>query len=133
MSAALLNRFLTDREVEITVVESEAIPTIGVGEATIPSIRKFIRDIGLSEAHFLRDCSATCKLGIRFDGWLGDAHQYWHPFGVLGGDIDQLSIFHYWRELDPEIRNHLRVPNYTDLSVNRLAAEQGRALLQPGG
>ena len=67
MAAAALARLTSAR---VTLVESDAIGTVGVGEATIPQIRLFNRGLGIDEAEFLRETKATFKLGIEFDGWL---------------------------------------------------------------
>ena len=76
--------------IAITLVESSDIPTVGVGEATIPPIRTLVASLGLSEAEFMRETSATFKLAIKFDNWLtggtsvGDiAHSYYHTFGKV--------------------------------------------------
>src|SRR5687768_17717139 len=68
---------------QVTVVESPEVPTIGVGEGTWPSIRDTLRRIGVSESAFIRECDASFKQGSRFDRWVtGDADdRYYHPFG----------------------------------------------------
>ena len=80
----------------ITLVESSAIPTVGVGEATIPPIFDFLRNIGADEVEFIRRCQATFKLGIQFRDWLHRDHAYWHPFGNLGVTINQRPFHHYY-------------------------------------
>jgi tryptophan halogenase len=71
----------------IRLVESEAIGTVGVGEATIPPIRQFNRSIGLDEADFMASTGATPKLGIAFDGWMGEGSRYFHGFGDHGPEV----------------------------------------------
>ena len=69
MAAIYMNRYLRRGGCSMTLVESADIGTIGVGEATVPSIVQFVRLLGLDEREFMRRCSATYKLGIRFDDW----------------------------------------------------------------
>lgn len=71
-----------ERPIQVTLVESPDIPTIGVGEGTWPTIRSTLERIGISEADFLVDCDASFKQGSRFDGWLTGAsgEHYYHPF-----------------------------------------------------
>lgn len=83
MAAATLSRFL-GRAARVTVVESDAIGTIGVGEATIPQIHHFNNALGIDEATFLRETNATFKLGIDFVGWRDPQYRYMHGFGLLG-------------------------------------------------
>lgn len=70
--------------VEIVLVESPDIPTIGVGEGTWPSMRMTLQRIGLSEDRMIRACNASFKQGTRFRGWSGrtDDHGYIHPFSL---------------------------------------------------
>ena len=83
MTAALLRKELPPA-VEICLVESEDIPIIGVGEATIPTIRHFNDRIGLDEKAFVEFCQASFKLGIEFRGWTGPNSRYFHAFGDFG-------------------------------------------------
>ncbi|MXO69510.1 tryptophan halogenase [Altererythrobacter marinus] len=95
-AAALLARVLRGSGCRITLVESSAIPTVGVGEATIPPIFDFLHNIGADEVEFIRRCQATFKLGIRFRDWLHPGHEYWHPFGSLGVTINRRPFHHYY-------------------------------------
>ena len=96
MTATLLNRYLPAAKCRITLVESADIGIIGVGEATVPPMVAFLRVCGIDEAAFLRECHATYKLGIKFADWLRPGAALWHPFGVIGGSIDRLPLFHHW-------------------------------------
>ncbi len=95
MTAAALARFL-GRGWTITLVESDAIGTVGVGEATIPQIHHFNRMLGLDEAEFLRETMGTFKLGIAFEGWRALGHRYMHAFGQVGRDLGLLPFYQYW-------------------------------------
>jgi tryptophan 7-halogenase len=94
MSAAALARALADTGVSIALVESDAIGTIGVGEASIPTIHWFNQIVGLDEQAFLRETGATYKLGIEFVGWNGAASRYLHPFGTFGPPQDGVMFLH---------------------------------------
>ena len=96
MTAAALARMLPTGDVSITLVESEQIGTIGVGEATIPDIINFNRLLGIKESDFLRATNGTFKLGIEFVNWgrLGDS--YFHPFGGHGVDMNGVDFHQYW-------------------------------------
>ncbi|SNR89608.1 MULTISPECIES: tryptophan halogenase family protein [unclassified Azospirillum] len=80
----------------ITLVESSTIGTIGVGEATIPTIRRFYQSLGLRDLDVLKATHGTVKLGIRFDGWTGDGGGFIHPFGLHGQDLRGIPFHHYW-------------------------------------
>jgi tryptophan 7-halogenase len=94
MAAAACARFADGRK--ITLVESEAIGTVGVGEATIPQIHLFNGALGLDEAEFLRETRGSFKLGIEFEGWLREGHSYMHAFGGIGRGAGILPFQHYW-------------------------------------
>jgi tryptophan halogenase len=90
LSAAMLNCFLNERRdgapVAITLIESPTIPTVGVGEATVPGMRSLIQRLGLDEAEFMLRCNATFKYAVRFDGWnlneSGQGISFLHPFNM---------------------------------------------------
>jgi tryptophan halogenase len=104
LTAAFLARHLgtgSAQGVQITLVESSDIPTIGVGEGTFPSIRGTLSAIGIDEARFVRDCQATFKQGIRFVDWVrapggGGANHYFHPFSVPSQRPGGPELLPYW-------------------------------------
>ncbi|MBA4046897.1 MAG: tryptophan halogenase [Erythrobacter sp.] len=97
MTAAALTRVLGELPgLSVTLIESESIGTVGVGEATIPQIIGFNRLLGLDEAQFMRETRATYKLGIEFVDWLRPGHSYVHPFGSFGIDMLGIEFQHFW-------------------------------------
>lgn len=95
IAAASLSKYLGDT-VQITLIESDAIGTIGVGEATIPQIRKLNGTLGLDEAEFVRVTKGSFKLGIEFNDWGNLGESYLHTFGDPGLDLAGLKFHHYW-------------------------------------
>jgi tryptophan 7-halogenase len=93
MAAAALQRTLGPHA-KVSLVESEDIGIVGVGEATVPPIREFNVMIGLDEAEFMRETKATLKVAIVFQDWGHIGNRYVHPFGTFGrgptlGDFQQ--------------------------------------------
>jgi len=82
----------------ITLVESPDIPTVGVGEATIPGILDFLRLLEVDQQDFMKHTQSTIKLAIRFVDWHHLGHRYWHPFGPFGVFIDRLPFYHFWHK-----------------------------------
>lgn len=97
MAAAAISNALKGA-CEITLIESDAIGTVGVGEATIPYIKGFNRELGIDEATFLRETNGSFKLGIEFVDWHRPGHSYFHPFGTYGADFDRAPLYQYWRK-----------------------------------
>lgn len=95
IAASALSKFLP-KSIRITLVESEAIGTVGVGEATIPQIRRLNASLGLDEDAFIRATQASFKLGIEFVNWGRIGDRYLHTFGDPGINLANLHFHHYW-------------------------------------
>lgn len=96
MAAAAIGRVL-EKVVEVTLIESEMIGTVGVGEATIPTLISYNRLLKIDEADFMKAVSATFKLGISFENWTALDHRYIHSFGITGQDHWTAGFQHFWR------------------------------------
>lgn len=95
MAAAALSKTFGNK-LQINLIESEAIGTVGVGEATIPAIKNFHLLLELDEAEFMRAVHGTFKLGIEFENWGQLGEHYFHPFGPPGVDSWAAQFYHYW-------------------------------------
>jgi tryptophan halogenase len=95
MTAAALARFCLPG-MSVTLVESDEIGIVGVGEATIPTISLFNHSLGIDEAEFLAATGGTYKLGIAFDGWGKPDEAYVHAFGLVGSALGVVPFHHYW-------------------------------------
>ncbi|WP_225918141.1 tryptophan halogenase family protein [Neiella holothuriorum] len=96
MAASSLSKFLNGKEIDITLVESADIGTIGVGEATLPAIREFNHYLGLDEVEFIKATNATFKLGIEFENWSQQGESFFHPFAGYGAPLDGVGFYHHW-------------------------------------
>ncbi len=121
MAAAALARTM-GHAIELTLVESEAIGTVGVGESTIPPLQLFNRLIGIPEADFMRATSATFKLGIEFENWKDVGHSYFHSFGATGRDHWSAGFQHFWLHG----LGHGHDAPYDDYCLELLAAHAGK-------
>jgi len=95
MTAAALANTLQGN-CDITLIESESIGTVGVGEATIPPIRTFNATLGLDEREFVKSTQGTFKLGIQFVDWAQKGDDYFHPFGPHGKPFDIINVHQHW-------------------------------------
>ncbi len=84
---------------DITLIECSEIGTVGVGEATIPAIRDFLRSLGIDEFELMRATHATCKLGIEFRDWSRRGESFMHPFGLYGTGTRDLPFHQFWLKL----------------------------------
>lgn len=121
MAAAALSR-LAPAGITVSLVESDEIGTIGVGEATIPPIRNFNDMLGIDEDGFVRRTMGTFKLGIEFVDWTRLGHRYMHPFGVFGADVEGVSFHQFW--LKYAARDDM--PKFEQFNLCAVAARLGR-------
>jgi tryptophan halogenase len=98
MAAAALSRLRAGRPVAITLIESEEIGTVGVGEATIPPFLDFNRLLEIDERDLLSMVQGSFKLGIQFVNWGKIGDSYIHPFGNYGYQVDGISFHHVWHK-----------------------------------
>ena len=85
-----------ETKISVTLVESEEIGTVGVGEATIPTILTINRLLQIPEPDFIKLTSGTFKLGIRFENWRTDGEHYFHSFGDTGQGSWAAGFHHFW-------------------------------------
>ena len=123
MTAAFLSQAL-GKHVSIQLVESDAISTIGVGEATIPPIIDFNNALGIDEDDFVKATQATFKLGVQFRNWGAKGEQYTHGFGSMGRDTGTVAFYHYWLKMFQAGK----VDRMDDYSLNLLACEKNKFL-----
>lgn len=96
MTAASLAKHFSKTDIKISVIDSSAIGTVGVGEATIPTLRRFYAELGMSDQQVLKATGGTIKLGIQFRGWQTKGSQFIHPFGGFGQQANGIAFHHYW-------------------------------------
>lgn len=96
---AAQNQCMAPHAVQITLIESPQVSSIGVGEGTWPTMRSTLQDIGISEVEFLRCCDATFKQGSEFIGWVDGTNtdSYIHPFTVPHG-LGRANLSGHWRQ-----------------------------------
>lgn len=99
MAAAALSRLIAGRKVSISLIESEAIGTVGVGEATIPPFVEFNQLLEVPEHEMLAATQGTFKLGIQFVNWGKQGDSYIHPFGAYGYQMGGVSFHHVWHRM----------------------------------
>jgi tryptophan halogenase len=122
MTAAALSQWLT--KVEIRLIESEEIGTVGVGEATIPHINSYLPLAGIDQLRMISETKATFKLGIQFVDWGTPGESYIHGFGRIGRDMLWLHPHQLWlaaRDRAPE-----RVKHFDHYAINCVACLKNR-------
>jgi tryptophan halogenase len=139
LTAAFLVRFMNHGKEEsptkITLIESPNVPTIGVGEATIPSMPDLLRSLGISEKEFFIRCNASFKLGVRFTNWThdekGGAKSFIHPFDGDGTQIrGQNPAYHFHKFGGPPGREG--IDDCLSVSVGAIRARKGPKALNHG-
>ena len=122
MTAAVLSQWLS--KVEIRLIESDEIGTVGVGEATIPHIRNFLALAAIDELKMISESKATFKLGIQFVDWGAPDETYIHGFGKIGRDMLWLHPHQLW--LAARERALATVKPFDDYAVNCVACQKNR-------
>lgn len=102
---------------EITLVESPEIGTIGVGEATLPTIRMYNQALGLDGADFIAKTQASFKLGIEFKDWGHLGNRFFHQFGDFGPPLAGFSAHHHWLRLAKEFNHMPEIENWSLASI----------------
>lgn len=111
---------------DITLIESEQIGTVGVGESTVPPIRAFHRFLQIDEREFLRAVAGTFKLSISFENWRRPGDRYIHPFGITGQGTLVCAFHHFWRE---SLRRGM-ASDLGDFCLETLASREDRFSLE---
>lgn len=109
---AARHRSEADRGLQITLVESETIGIIGVGEGTWPTMRTTLKKMGVSETDFFRECNASFKQGAKFARWVTGRKSdfYYHPL-VLPEGFPSLDLAPFWTKYSDE---HADAPSFAD-------------------
>jgi tryptophan halogenase len=128
MAAAALSRTL-GKVLDITLVESDDIATVGVGEATIPSLMQFHQLIDIDEREFMAATNATFKLGISFENWRNRDEDYIHSFGTTGTDHWTAGFQHFWLKG----RERGLAGSYGDYCLELKASEENKFAHLPDG
>ncbi|HTU67691.1 MAG TPA: tryptophan halogenase family protein [Steroidobacteraceae bacterium] len=123
MTAAALAHAV-ENTARITLVESEEIGTVGVGEATIPPLQFFNKVLGIKEKDFVQATQGTFKLGIDFVNWGSAGHRYFHQFGEFGVNIRGVAFHQLWLRLRASGHPY----PLADYAPAAIAAAQGRFL-----
>ncbi len=126
MTAAALSKVLRGK-VGITLVESEEIGTVGVGEATIPMIQLFNRVLELDENDFIRETQGSFKLGIEFVDWGRLGTRYMHAFGRLGQDLWTVPFHQYWLKM----HQAGQAPGLGEFAITQVAAYRNKFMRPP--
>ena len=96
MTAAHLKKALPG--LDITLIESANIKTVGVGEATFSTVKLFFDFLGLEEHEWMPHCNATYKLAIKFVNWRADGGTFFHPFQRYEV-VDGFNMAEWWLKL----------------------------------
>jgi tryptophan halogenase len=126
MCAAALARMIEHAGVSVMLIESDEIGTVGVGEATIPTLLQFNAMLGIDEDDFVRRTEGTFKLGIEFVDWTRPGDRYLHPFGVHGRDVHAVKFHQLWLRLRAAGEDPARLGPIADYNLANVAARQGR-------
>ena len=121
MTAAAMAKILP-RTIKIKLIESDLIGTIGVGEATIPTLIAYNNLLGLNEDEFIRETQGSFKLGIEFCNWGRLGERYFHGFGKSGRNQPLTRFYHCWLKM----HQLGKAPPLDHYSINNAAMHAGK-------
>ena len=100
------------RGLQITLVESETIGIVGVGEGTWPTMRTTLKKMGISETAFFRECNVSFKQGAKFARWVTgkESDFYYHPL-VLPEGFPSVDLAPFWMKYSDE---YDKAPSFSD-------------------
>ena len=125
IAAAIMAHHFRGKLFEIELVESDDIGTIGVGESTIPPFMELIAKLDINEQEFIRATQASFKLGIEFRDWHRKGERYFHPFGVIGQQIELSDFYQCWLKAKLSGQNS----ELMDFAPAAVMAREGRFML----
>jgi tryptophan halogenase len=134
MAASYISKSL-NFNCDITVIESETIGRIGVGEATVPTIKtEFFDRLGLAEKDWMKHCNATYKMGVKFTDWKKSPEEggglYYHNFGEIPS-FDDVPLTHIW--IKKYLEEDYKVPMDYACFSSLLACDQNKSPNQMDG
>jgi tryptophan halogenase len=121
MAAATI-AYTLGKRLQVTLVESDSIPTVGVGEATVPSLLTIHKLLNIPEGDFLKATNGTYKLGIMFEEWKKLGHKYFHSFGEAGQSCWAAGFHHFWVRANEQ----KMARDFAEYSLETKAAELGK-------
>jgi len=128
MTGYTLKKVYPDKHV--TIIKSDNIPTVGVGESTLGHINQWLSMVGLEDSEFMKECNASYKLSIRFENFnkLGDGG-FHYPFGVanLENTIAGLNDWHFKKILHPETH----VSNFAETYFPNMSLVNHNTIVNP--
>lgn len=127
ITAALFARAF-GTSIDLLLIESDAIPTVGVGEATIPPILNLHRTLELSEKEFMSRVNGTFKLGIAFENWRNVGEKYIHSFGFAGKGNWTAGFHHFWLA---GLKRGIDTAIYGDYCAEHLACREKKFAVMP--
>ena len=127
IAAASLSK-LIGKNIEVTLIESDEIPTVGVGEATIPPLLLLHRLLEIDEKEFLKTVHGTFKLGISFENWRDVNQDYIHSFGYTGKDSWAANFLHFWMR---GLKEGISKEDYGVYCPELIAAKQNKFAVLP--
>jgi tryptophan halogenase len=125
MAACAINQAVKVTGAIVELIESDQIGTVGVGEATVPSIRRFNQDIGVDEPAFIAATQGTFKLGIEFRGWTGPGSRFFHGFGDFVVNDGPFSTLNHWL-VARDLAGEAAVGSFDAYHMAAVAAYAGR-------